>query len=499
MGYDYRPVFVWVESKGRAMSRFALIFSSLLAAWLVTACAQRSTDFASPTPIITRHTVSGLDVSPSAAPATMAPLQALPTTPPTFDAQNMLTMTPAPKAKCPKTLSLPEQIDLRFLDISLVQQENLRNLEENLLAFLNQYGSTALFEMVTTRHLTGFNDVRLEDWTNDGQPEMILGAMWFFVFGCRNGEYVTLLKLDPDGYLSPPSIYAVTDVNRDNIPEITMRIATFSQGGQQYDMYSWNGIAFVSLLQTNDNNQDEGLWWLEGRGGNIQFSDLDEDGIQEVIVDSGVPGWSNYYSGLPWRNQRTIYGWNGNHYVPRHQEFSPPEFRFQAIQDADLAVSQHEYKKAIALYQQAIFDASLKPFSPEIKRNLQERWNASIGLQATVTPTDVPPDPKEYPILAAYAYYRMVILHVFLGELDAAQVKYNTLQQKFQSQSPGHPWAKMATDFWNAYRSDKSISNACQATIATAQEYQEVLAVLGSNYHGWQSHFYQPEDVCPFH
>lgn len=478
------------------MSRLLFVLSSLLAALLMTACTHWNAEISSPTPVAQSARSSG-EIRPSSLSAAILPTQTLPATP-TFDVQNFLPTTPTPQAKCPQTLSLPEQIDLNFLDVSLTQQENVRNLEGNLLAFLNRYGSTALFEIITTRYISGFNDVRLEDWTNDGQPEMILSAFWFFVFGCRNGEYVTLLKLDPDGHFSPPSIYAVTDINRDHVPEITLQTATFSQGGQQYDMYSWNGVEFVSLLWSDKNDQDSKRWWLEGRGGNIQFSDVDEDGIQEVIVDSGIPGWSNYYSGLPWRNERTIYRWDGSRYVPSHREFGPPEFRFQAVQDADLAVAQQEYEKAMTLYQQAIFDASLKPYSPEIRRNLQERWNASIGWQASVTPTSVAPDPQEYPILAAYAYYRMVILHVFLGERDAAQVKYATLQRKFQPESPGYAWTKIAAAFWDTYQSGKNLSPACKAAVARAREYQKLLTVLGSDYHGWQSHRYQPEDVCPF-
>ena len=49
-------------------------------------------------------------------------------------------------------------------------------------------------------------------------------------------------------------------------------------------------------------------------------------------------------------------------------------------------------------------------------------------------------DFTEYPRLAAYAYYRMVILRTFLGETEAAQVKYaTTLQEKFPADNPGHP------------------------------------------------------------
>lgn len=115
------------------------------------------------------------------------------------------------------------------------------------------------------------------------------------------------------------------------------------------------------------------------------------------------------------------------------------------------------------------------------------------------TPTPPAPDPTEYPRLAAYAYYRMLILHTFLGEMDSAQVKYATLQEKFPAESPGHPYVEMATDFWNAYQSSGRMYDACAAAIAYADAHPEILIPLGSDYHGWQSHQYQPADVCPFH
>jgi len=56
----------------------------------------------------------------------------------------------------------------------------------------------------------------------------------------------------------------------------------------------------------------------------------------------------------------------------------------------------------------------------------------SLKRQATFNPTwkkltPVPDsyiDFTEYPRLAAYAYYRMVILHTFLGETEAGQDRF---------------------------------------------------------------------------
>jgi len=116
-----------------------------------------------------------------------------------------------------------------------------------------------------------------------------------------------------------------------------------------------------------------------------------------------------------------------------------------------------------------------------------------------VTPYPSPiPDTTEYPRLAAYAYYRMILLHTFLGEMDAAQIQYETLQSKFPAGNPGHPYAEMTTGFREAYQSSGTMYAGCAAAIQYAAERPEILTVLGSDYHGWQSHIYLPADICPF-
>ena len=190
--------------------------------------------------------------------------------------------------------------------------------------------------------------------------------------------------------------------------------------------------------------------WVEATG-KIHYEDIDNDFRNELILDSGVPIWETYWAGLPWRNKRTYYKWNGQNYVPYKIEFAQPEFRFQAIQDGDLAFSQNEYGKALSLYQEAIFNVKLKGYSPEIRDNLRAQWDSSYGTTPTPTPYPIPLD--EYPKLSAYAYYRIMLLHLVQNhESDAATV-YNTLQHKFSNDSYGHPYVEMATAFWNAYQS----------------------------------------------
>ena len=107
-------------------------------------------------------------------------------------------------------------------------------------------------------------------------------------------------------------------------------------------------------------------------------------------------------------------------------------------------------------------------------------------------------DLTEYPSLAAYAYYRIMLLHIVQGHESDAGTVYKTLQQKFRNDLYGHPYEEMATAFWDAYQSTHKMYDGCAAAIEYAAEHPEILAPLGSDYHGSQSHIYVPADVCPF-
>jgi hypothetical protein len=116
-----------------------------------------------------------------------------------------------------------------------------------------------------------------------------------------------------------------------------------------------------------------------------------------------------------------------------------------------------------------------------------------------VTPPPIPSEDKtEYPRLAAYAYYRIMLLHMVQGnETDAGSV-FNSLQGKIGDDPYGQPYFEMATAFWNAYQSTHKMYDGCAEAIQYAAEHPEILIPLGSDYHGSQSHIYVPADVCPF-
>jgi len=115
------------------------------------------------------------------------------------------------------------------------------------------------------------------------------------------------------------------------------------------------------------------------------------------------------------------------------------------------------------------------------------------------TPSTIPTkDPTEYPRLAAYVYYRIMLLQLAQANESDASTTYNSLQQKFGSDPSGQHYVEMATAFWEAYRSNHKMYDSCAAAIQYAAEHPEILIPLGSDYHGSQSHIYFPADVCPF-
>jgi len=198
------------------------------------------------------------------------------------------------------------------------------------------------------------------------------------------------------------------------------------------------------------------------------------------------------------RNQITTLSWNGQNFVdltPGND--SPSQYRFQSVQDADEQVRNGNYAAALSFYQAAIFDDRLEWWSPERREYEINSHMAQFDALPTIYPTPSP-DITEYPRLAAYAYYRIMLLHIVQGHESDAGTVYKTLGQKFSNDLYGRPYYEMATAFWNAYQSTHKMYDGCAAAIQYAVEHPAILIPLGSEYHGGYSHTYVPADVCPF-
>jgi hypothetical protein len=480
----------------KSVQKTCLVALTLLCL-LASACAPTATkppaalaavSPAAPTPTLSPAPTETRLPTLNPSPPTTTPLPTIPIFTPTFDVRTIVTSTPAPKAECPK-----ENLKL-VLDLGLAKtRECFRKLtgndnpdqcksgdiQEKILNFLNAGGNIAsiVSQLITDDQQENqsfiykdLNNDRLEDFVFQDKYSSLFGG--FNVYSCSNGLYKVQVIFGGDEN-AKMSLNAATDLEADGIPEILIT----AQG--VLIIFKWNGDSFEEKMRIEEY-------------GEAYFStqDIDGNGTLEIIVIRGFPPNWKLSTEFPWRSYRAIYEWNGSSFVLFSKEFDPPIYQFQAIQDADQHILSNKYSKAMALYQGAIFNHKLEWFS-SAKRN----YLLKTGLDLEPTPA---PDPAEYPKLAAYAYYRMVILHTKLGEMDAAQTQYTTLQENFPADSPGHPYAEMANAFWETYQSKQNITDACGAAIQYAAENPEILSVLGSDYHGWQSHKYVPADVCPF-
>jgi len=471
-----------------------LVIGLISFVWCMNACAPATQ--AIPLPIISNSATPSLIPTatqtslPTQTPtASLTPLPTIPTFTPTFDVSTMVTITPAPKAECPA----PQ----KNVTINL---SNFNDYYPELITALNQGASIKTiintFEKKIDQHDYPDGNVLLHekiryeivDATNDGIPEIILQGNSYrqrkaIILGCSEGKYITLFSrtypLDRT-YLLP------VDANQNGIIEIIVGDEKGSPLGSWFDLsvIEWHMDSFQTLLSDTESSSAFQL---------VQIKDIDNDKTKEIYWQ-----FREYlYSLPPWRRGTIIYKWNGEEFVPLPIKYDPAQYRFQAIQDGDRATLDGNFTDAEKAYRETIFNAKLEWWSSQRQNDTMYKIN-NEGFSAVGTPVAGNPDPYEYPRLAAYAYFRIMLLHIVRGNESDATTTYNTLQQKYGNDPYGSPYVEMATALWKAYQSTHKMYDGCAAAIQYAVEHSEILIPLGSDYHGAQAKIYKPEDVCPF-
>lgn len=420
--------------------------------------------------------------------STVTPLPPIPTFTPTFNASTILTVTPAEKAECP---TLDSTVNVRDYFPETFEYPS-PNATDKIVEFLNE-GGNGEFLVKRLDEIYMKSDFRggyaFRDVTGDQVPEFLFVEINYFgkpiVFSCQNGSFERLFVLSGD-YDFWDYTFAIDDLINDGTPEIIIT----GTGGVSFPqsriyIYEWDGQNF-QILGTI------GISALR----KVEISDLDGNGTKEVVFNGDNPGCLSCINFRPQRQRTIVLGWNGKEFAEIANKFTSPDYRFQAVQDADAAVNTGELGRAFSLYDEVISNKNLEWWSPErfaYEQDVSYRWIPGI------TPVPEPnKDPTEYPRLAAYAYYRIMLLHLVQGQEAEAASMYQTLQGTFRSDPYAALYVEMASAFWDAYQSTKKMYDGCAAAIQFAVEHPEILTPLGSDYHGWQSHIYEPADVCPF-
>lgn len=417
----------------------------------------------------------------------ITPLPTIPTFTPTFDVSTIVTVTPAEKAECPR--EDPNLVPTFYVPIYPECLETdkcvFSGTEKEILEFLNNGGSIpVVISKLKTAIYGNYQDFFYQDVTDDKTADLIFIDFSYqkrmHIIHCSNGNYQAFTsKKDSHGSDLMTWKPFIKDLNNNNLPEILFFQATGIWCCKIFTL-EWNGITFQDL-SPNAFTKIEPI-----------IEDIDNNKTLEII---GGANTEVYPVGLN-RFGTIVFGWNGVSYELINESFPPPTFRIQAVYDGDWETLNKDFEKALISYQIVINDLTLESWSDE--RNLYELRNwESRGAIALTEPTP-PPNLNEYPSLASYAYYRIMLLQFVQGQESEANQTYQTLLDTFGNDVYAKPYIEMATEFLRAYQVNQSMYAGCAAAIQYAVEHPEILVPLGSDYHGTQAKIYKPEDVCPF-
>jgi hypothetical protein len=433
---------------------------------------------------------------------------------PTFIVENAVTATPAQPAVCP--MENPSLV--LNPDDYVVHYEKMTFIFDDSLAEMLSRGASfsQIKELFDNAGLS--DQIIIKDMTNDGVDELIFWP----------GNHVGIISCEAEKYTSIfNSSYCIWDIviddlNLNGIPDLVFSYsASTCQGELAIHSYEWNGQTMEQMEEIYHGDIDnlEYLYYKELEGQNtrqlralffnkalyvdegemcgyakMDVVDLDHNGTKEIrIKDSAARPYYLYWFEEPLRELEVIFEWNGEKYLFSNIAFSPPEYRFQAIQDADRYFLFRQYDKALAMYDAVINNITLKPWSEEYMVYLKEVDNSQNpdAIAKPVMTLD------EYQQLSAYARYRIMMIQLAQGKQSEAFNTYQLLDQIYTEDNPGYAHAEIGRRYWHAVEEGQNPVEACQVVTEYMQENPDLLHALGGSLHGEQTHYYGYDDICP--
>jgi hypothetical protein len=426
-----------------------------------------------------------------------------PQPPQEFDPVSVQTFTPSSPAHCPKenaSLEFDAEKATDFSGSNLNQPQEHEQFIKNILGHLNSGGTPKSVIMGFSKQYSySFEKIIYEqDITGDNIPELIIPyGIRINVLGCKDGSYELMFSDTYESDLNGAYILDVTDINRDSIVEVVVWFDGCLGGRCPIiRVYEWNGKDFQNLI-ANPFDIGSGCSSLSVAPFEVKIRDTDNNGTKEIILSNN--GFVHPDIDFPYRKETRICMWNGQNFVVYKTEFDAPYYRFQAVQDGDRATFHGDYDRALISYQQAIDDKGLEWFTLDRKRFDFWMYHSQV-YSFEPTPTASPsltPDPNEYPILAAYAYYRIMLVYVLQHDTLGAESILNTLQKDFPEENPGNYFTQVASVFWQEYQLSMNVQSSCQKVIDYAQQHSLPTKYLGDWDHGAHSIHYTPEAICP--
>ncbi len=375
--------------------------------------------------------------------------------------------------------------------------------DKAILDYLNAGGNP--------EQLKGFYNATIQDLNKDTAPEIILidsngFEPYIMMFTCRDGKYGRAVDFPDDVGTFQMSLLAVKDNNKNGFPEVFVKdIGCFNLRCGALYVVEWNGSDFIQRIKNFEFFSGQTMDYTRmDEPQDVYLKDLDNDGIAELIWrGEQFPDWSpDRWQFYPGRLATHAFKWDGENYTAQPVEYSPPEFRFQAVQDGDRYSEAGMYEKALQSYQQAITSNALKWWTEDLYNYTVARYGVG-PCAGNVAACPVPAsDPNERPILSAYALFRKTIVYLLMDDPVRAESTYQNLLTSHPEGTPGYKIAEMAKLFWDEYQSTQTLEAACNKTINFIKPNQDVLITLTGKsnviYNQGIDYKSEPERICPF-
>jgi hypothetical protein len=165
---------------------------------------------------------------PTSTPVPPTPLPTIPTFTPRFDVSTIVTVTPAPRAECPKENPTTK---INFLIPKLLDDKNIGSPDlindEKVLGYLNMGGSLPTLVANLETSVIGY---KYQDFTGDGVKDLLiehfagLGYKDARIYICVHGVYQSFSAIAEDwaplDHLA--TISTIKDLNKNGIPDIVI-------------------------------------------------------------------------------------------------------------------------------------------------------------------------------------------------------------------------------------------------------------------------------------
>jgi hypothetical protein len=420
---------------------------------------------------------------------------------PSFSTSTKGSATQVPSGQCPKE-DPNFEFDVDKAWESTAPGEQNQHFAKYVLDFLNAGGTAqsilVAFERQNSEHIDTY--FRADDITGDHVPEIIFSyGIWLDVFTCKGTKYELTFTDTYESELDGVIIIDVTDINRDGLAEVIVSFdGCMGNRCPTLRVQEWNGKDFQNLI-ANPTSGD-GCSFLPVAPFEVKIQDIDNNNTKEIILSNNSNPWPDV--DFPYRKETRICMWNGQNIVVYKSEFDAPYYRFQAVQDGDKATLAGDYNKALGFYQRTINDQELQWFTQDRKQHdfwvYHSKYFPSFQEPTPTASPSMLQDPNEYSNLAAYAYYRIMLLYILQNDIEKAESTFSTLQSNFPPGNPGNYFTQVASIFWLEYQPLMNVRASCLKVIGYAQTHPLPTEYLGDWDHGVQSIHYTPESLCPF-